>query len=126
MDPGADAGPPFRSASREVSGDFAYFKRGIGIVGEHGGRMPGLAANPCLYRIETIRRLMNVVEIRDVVERAEQLDQTIAAIANTVGRGHNKVSGFQSRALAARTEITEHHNSPVPSTTNVNSAKIGQ
>jgi hypothetical protein len=28
--------------------------------------------------------------------------------------------------LAARTEITEHHNSPVPSTTNVNSAKIGQ
>jgi hypothetical protein len=47
-----------------------------------GGSGARFAADPCLDGIETLGSLVDVVEIRDVVDRGQELIDTIVPIAN--------------------------------------------
>lgn len=101
------------AASREL-GDSAHFELGFGTVGEQSRGDSSLAANPRLHRIEPCRGLMNVIQIGDIMESAQQLDQAIATVANALAARYGKICRFQSRTLAAWAELTDHRNSPDP------------
>lgn len=109
MDDKATAGvSPFGSAVQPVLGDLAHFELGIGVLSEGSRGIPGFAPNPGLDGVETFRRLVDVVEIGDIAMGAEQLDEAIAAVADSLRRCRREICGLQSRALPAPTQRTNH------------------
>ena len=105
-----------RLGHREVGGDIVVEDRVFG-----GGA--GLSTNPCLDGIETLGSLMDIVEIGDVMEGAEQLEKTLGAVVDRLERRNVAISAGR---VAAHSINFFRHSVPQSSTLPGSSTELHQ